>query len=325
MTRKSSSKTTQRRSGGQSASSRTRGSSDENQNRQSASGQRSSSQSGNRSRSGNRGGSKQDDNQEWNFSQRQGAYGDSQAGEGRSFASRDYGHGRERPAYSSSSGSGRGFASMDPERRREVAARGGRASHGRAGNQDQDERRFTREIDSYYGRSRNEQDYRNREDFRDERGHGDERFGDREDFRGEGAYRSSGRGSDREDWQLNQRESGYDYGRSPRSDWRGGSDYEDRGPFSSGRHEDFSSGRYDQGGYRGDDYRRQEGYENEDNRSYQSSRGGGRFDQEQDDDRFYSGRGPRDREDAFSGSRGRSGSRSQSGSRSRSTSGRSRD
>lgn len=288
MSRKSqSTEPTQRRGGGQKSGSTKSRSNSGNQSRQSASSKRGAGRSEDtRSRDQGRG-RRQDGNQEWNFSQSQGAYGDSRRDDDRTFASRDYGHGRERPAYSSESGAGRGFASMDPARRRELASRGGRASHGGSREPEQDERRFTREIDSYYGRSRGDQSFGDRRDFQDERGAGDDRFRDREYLRDEGSYRSSGRESDRGDWRMNERESNYDRGPSFRSEWRG-------------------------------DHPREDDYENDD-RNYEGSyREAGRYGREEDD-RFYSGRGPRDRESEFSGSR------RQSGTRTRSTSGRRRD
>lgn len=284
MSRKSpSTQSTQRRSGGRPPGSSKARSTTDSQTRQSASSKRSSGQSEGTSSRGRGRGNRQNDNQEWNYSQSQGAYGDSRREDERSFASRDYGHGRERPAYSSESGAGRGFGSMDPERRREPASREGRSSQGGARESEQDERRFTREIDSYYGRPRGDQGFRNRGEFREDRGPGDDRFRDRDNFREEGFYRSSDRESDRGDWRMNERDN--DYAPSYRSDWHG-----DRG----------------------------QDYGNE-NRGYEGSfREGRRFDRE-DDDRFYSGRGPRDRESDFSGS-GR-----QSGGRTRSTSSRRRD
>lgn len=59
------------------------------------------------------------------------------------------------------------------------------------------------------------------------------------------------------------------------------------------------------------DFPREEGYQGDD-RGYEGSfREGGRYDRE-DDDRFYSGRGPRDRESEHSGSHRPTGGRTRS-------------
>lgn len=311
MTRKSQS--TQRgRSGKQSGSGRSRSEAG-SQSRQSASGQRQSSQSeGSRSRSGGsqsreRGGRREQDHQDWSFSQPPGERGESRRGDERQFASQDYDRpGRGHPAYAAQGGSGRGFASMDPERRREIAARGGRASHGRP-SEEQSERRFTRELDSYYGRPREPQEFADPGNFREERRFSDDRFQGGSSFRGQEPYRPPHRESDRGDWRTSHPEDDYP---TSRSGWRGDSGYEedDRRSYAQARQEGYSSSERDRGEYPESGYRREEGYEDRESDYQRSSRGGPRY-SEEDDDRFYAGRGPRDRESTSAGQRRQSESR----------------
>jgi len=283
MPRKSSSTQSRQRSGKSSGSGA--------QGRLSASNQRGSAQS----RSGNlrseraesastgRGRNRPDDHQEWRSSPPQSDYGESRRGDERSFASRERDYDRGRPVYSPQGERDRGFTSPDSERRREFAERGGRPGGGRFENPEQNERRFAREMDSYYGRAPRSQESRERS------------------FRGDDDFRSSGR-DERGDWPQTSREEEYRSAQSRYQRARSSQDDYDRRPFPR---EDYSSGARQQEDR--DDFRREEGYE--DRGDYQgSARESGRYSQDEDN-RFYAGRGERSTEREPSGQRRQSGSR----------------